>query len=151
MRSHPNRSRVAAKSIASATEKAHNHDHDYSGLLAAVRSSFEDAIKCGALFTTDAGGLNDLYLDALPSERQVHNCHACRHFIERFGGLVTIADDGRLAAAMWLPEEMPDFYAASFEAMATCLSKTRVTGAFLSDLTVWGTPVSDLIRMRRRP
>jgi hypothetical protein len=140
MRNHPNRSRVAARQISTAAKKAHDHDHDYSGLLIAVQSSFYDATKRGALFTTDVQGLNDIYLDSLPSERQIHNCHACRHFIERFGGLVTIGDDGTTASAMWLPEEMHDFYAAAFEAMRKRIAKARVTGAFLSDLHLWGTP-----------
>ncbi|MFK5282546.1 hypothetical protein ACI3PL_23585, partial [Lacticaseibacillus paracasei] len=51
------------------------------------------------LFTTDAEDLWGLYLGTFadPTERQYHNCHACRQFVERFGALATIGDDGMVA------------------------------------------------------
>lgn len=141
MRSHPNRSRVAAKAAQAAVEIAHDHEHDYSALLIGVRASFAAAAGRGSLFLTDVGGLNDLYLDSLPAERQTHNCHACRHFIERYGNLVTVSDDGSLQSAMWAAE-VPDFYAPAFAALGAAVRKGRITGPLLSDLAELGTSVT---------
>ena len=96
MINHPNRSRP--RKAKTATSTTPNHDHDYSALLSGVRASFEATIANGErLFVTDADGLNDLYLDSLPSERQHHNCSACRRFIERYGNLATILETGETA------------------------------------------------------
>ena len=139
MVNHPNRRRKVAKASAYAAP-THNHDADYAAFLAAVQSSFDTATAPGApLFCTTADGLNDTYLSALPAERQVHTCTACRHFIERFGGLVTIGKDGALHPAMW-SAKVPDFYWPALIAMATLAQRARVEGPFLSPEATWGTP-----------
>src|SRR5262245_48260391 len=98
MVNHPNRRRKA--STATAAAPLHDHEHDYSALLGGVRAAFE---RTGGakLFLTHVEGLNDLYLNSLPGERQVHNCCACRRFIERYGSLVTISEGGETMPAMW--------------------------------------------------
>lgn len=139
MANHPSRRRVAIERAA--TNIAHNHERDYSGLLEGVRASFAQIGK-PPLFVTDATGLNTLYLDSMPAERQVHNCHACRHFIERFGGLVTVADGGELVPAMWTSADVPEFYHPVFEALYNLVAGSRVVSPFLSKLETWGTPIT---------
>ena len=125
-----------------------DHDHDYSALLASVQRSFE-RVATGArrVFTTNAADLNELYLDSLPSERQVHNCHACRTFIQRYGGLVTIdGKTGETTPLMWHPEDVPEFYHGAFEALDRAVRRARVTGVFSTAERVWGTPKTGLWR-----
>ncbi len=142
MVSHPKRSRASAK-IAAAVETAHTHEHDYSALLIGVRSSFENVTsEQEPLFLTDIDGLNDLYLDNLPAERQVHNCHACRKFLNAYGGLACISSSGLLIPAMWNPEGVPDFYHAAFSAMHAKVRRARVVSPFLSKERVWGLPIT---------
>jgi hypothetical protein len=143
MINHPNRSRAKRTATASASAEAHDHEHDYSALLSSVRASF-DAVAGGAvaLFATDVDGLNGLYLDSLPSERQVHNCSTCRRFIETYGGLVSITEGGEIVPAMWSPEGVPEFYHAAFAAMHARVKRARVTSVFLTKQPVWGTPVT---------
>lgn len=118
-----------------------DHEHDYSALLDTVRETFERRTAATAvLFTTDAKGLFELYLDALPADRQIHNCSACKRFIERYGGLVSINEDGVTAPVLWDNGDSPTFYADSFGVLANMVSKARVTGLFLDKLKVWGTP-----------
>lgn len=140
MINHPNRRRKTKEKVA-AVSATHNHDHDYSALLMGVRGSFA-AITGGhaKLFLTDADGLNDLYLNSLLSERQVHNCHCCRRFIGTYGNLVAISDAGETIPAMWNPEGVPEFYRAAFTAMFERVKKARVTSVFLTKQTTWGTP-----------
>lgn len=140
MINHPNRRRKTKEKVA-AVSATHNHDHDYSALLMGVRGSFA-AIAGGhaKLFLTDADGLNDLYLNSLPAERQVHNCHCCRRFIGTYGNLVAINEAGEAVPAMWNPEGVPEFYRPAFKAMFDRVKKARVTSVFLTKQATWGTP-----------
>ena len=79
------------------------------------------AISGGTLFRVDAGDLFEVYLQSFEdhAERQYHNCHACRQFIERFGALATIGDDGMVAPAIWHEDDAP----ATYKVMAIDVSK----------------------------
>lgn len=140
MRNHPARSRVAIDRAAIA--KSHDHDFDYSALLIGVRAAFDAIRDHRRLFLTDAGGLNDIYLDTLPQERQEHNCYACRRFIETYGGLVAINEGGETIPVMWKSEGVPEFYRDSFAALHQKVGKARVASVFLTKQTVWGTPLT---------
>jgi hypothetical protein len=138
MVNHPNRRRKTAPALA----PVHDHDADYAVFLAAVQASFDTVAASGArLFETTAEGLNDAYLAALPAERLVHTCSACRHFIERFGGLVAIGDDGDTVPAMW-SGNVPTFYWSAVIAMGTLAQRARITGPFLASDATWGTPLT---------
>lgn len=141
MVNHPRRNKKPKAKITIKTAPIHNHDHDYSALLVGVRASFDAiAANCGPLFSTDAAGLNDLYLNSLPAERQVHDCHCCARFIGTFGNLVAINDAGDTIPVMWNPEGVPEFYHAAFEAMYARVKKARVTSVFLNKQDMWGMP-----------
>ena len=144
MINHPNRRKVAKTKIATKTaSKTATHDHDYSTLLAGVRASFDAAVSGQrALFLTNVHGLYDIYLDALPSERQVHNCRTCRRFIEAYGGLVTINAAGQTAPAMWRTEGVPEFYRAAFAALNDKVKGARVAAPFITNQAVWGSPTT---------
>lgn len=138
MVNHPRRSRRATTSVAVA-EPAHDHDTDYAALLEAMRGTFAQASR-SPLFATDVEGLWEAYLGHLGAERQVHTCSACRRFVEAFGGLVTIADDGHAVSALWDVEGTPEFYHDAIRAILKLVARARVTAPFLSSLPVWGTP-----------
>lgn len=119
-------------------------DPEYDGFMERINARFRKNIDGGEpLFTTDAEGLFQAYLDALPpGERQYHTCSCCRHFVERFGGLVTIAADGRTEPAFWNADDAPPAYRASVEAMAKMARRAKVTGVFLTSEPTWGEPRS---------
>lgn len=129
-----------------------NHDDAvYTDFLSRLNARFLANCAGGArpLFTTDVAGLWDAYLGSFtdPDVRQYHNCHACRRFIERFGGLVTIYDDGILAPAIWhLDTAPPEAYRQAVATMARMVCRAKVTGVFLSSDPVWGTPVTGVWR-----
>ena len=123
------------------TDAARRGSHDdYQPMIAAVHEHFRRAAPTNApLFTTDAADLWTSWLDALPaSERQNHNCHACRQFVERFGGMVTVDAAGMTAPAIWHEEDAPDAYKPAIAAMARLVRKAKVTGVFLSSEEEWG-------------
>lgn len=121
-------------------EENHNHDRDYNALLDTVHNAFKAAQANGPLFCTNVEGMNMVYLDNLPAERQMHNCSCCRRFIETYGGLVTIDEKGLTHSAMWATESAPEFYRGSFAALEFTVRKARVTGLFVTKEKLWGNP-----------
>jgi len=119
-------------------------DHGYPEFLELVKRNFNLAISCGErLFTTDASGLWEAYLDNLPSDsKQYFDCRACKHFIERFGGLVTISVKGNIKSAIWKEKEIPMFFIESVKAMKEIVQKARVNGVFIGSTRVLGEPVT---------
>ncbi len=142
MINHPNRSKVKAKTAATSSASRAADPADYTGLLEAVSASFH-SIGLSKLFLTDADGLNDLYLKSLPlKERQHHNCHACRRFIETYGALAAVGDDGRLYPAMWGQQEIPALYRPAFDALHDRIMRARIESPFLTSAPIWGTPIT---------
>ena len=122
-----------------ATSSYSEADPGYDQLLAAVRARI-DALT-GAAFTTDAAGLWDAYLDGFPADRRQHyTCNACRRFVETYGGLVTIDENGRTSPVAW--PELDGFFAPVVDNLRRIVSKARVTGVFMSQSATWGTPVT---------
>jgi hypothetical protein len=128
----------------SATIRGNSTDDDYDAFLARAQARFMANCDNGArpLFTTDAEGLWSQYIDSFvgATERQYHTCHACRHFVERFGSLAVIGDDGRLTPAIWHEDDAPAAYLPAIRAMAKAVRQAKVTGVFLSSDATWGTP-----------
>lgn len=96
------------------------------------------------LFTTDAEGLYDRFLAALPEARQQqYRCSACRGFVDRYGGLVVIDTEGRAVPALWGEHEdgaFVDELAKGIRALADVVAKARVDGVFLSGHEILGKP-----------
>jgi hypothetical protein len=113
----------------------------FDEMLPSLRSHFQSVIeKYGPLFeVVPDGDLYATYLDNLPMERQHHVCHCCRRFIEQFGNLAAVDDDGNLVSAMWT-EEAPDFFRASFAQMARAIRRGKIETIALFKEKVWGTP-----------
>lgn len=156
MINHPNRKKKAPKttSAAAPAKPARNtprpaprrdHDREYDAFRMAIRKRFEDATRGQTkVFQTDASGLWQAYLDAMPlGERQVHNCTCCRHFIERFGGLVCIGENGETWPVMWDVNAVPEFYVPVVARLETIVDSARVTGVFYTRAQVWGTPQTE--------
>ena len=111
-------------------------DEQYAELEKAI------ALPAAPLFQTDADPdeLWRAYLGNLRDDRRQHyNCHCCRHFIQRFGGLVTIDESGRQRSALWafMP---PDFFLRSVVSLHYLVKSAKVTGVFLASDKVLGTP-----------
>jgi hypothetical protein len=118
-------------------------DRDYDRYLTRIQERFTNNVRGGTkpLFTTDATGLYDAYLAALPAaNRQYHTCNACRRFIETYGALVTVMVNGRTRSALWDEKDAPEYYLPAVKAMLKLVSKAKVNGVFLSRDSTWGTP-----------
>ena len=131
--------------VSGVCEGNHN-DRSYDQFLDSMTERLLRNINNGSepLFTTNAPNLWEKYLNSFqdPTERQYHNCHACRHFIERFGHLVTIEANGGIASAIWCADDAPPAYKDAIRALEYGVRGTKITGVFLSSESVWGTPVT---------
>ena len=106
-----------------------------------IKNSLEN-LGNAPLFTTDAAELFDLYLSNLPEDKRQHyNCHACRNFINKFGALITISEQGEVSPVMWM-SEVPPLFQSSVRAIREAVLKSNVTGVFLTKEKVLGTPVT---------
>jgi hypothetical protein len=120
-------------------------DAEYAAFLTRVAARFRANTEGKPVFHTDVlpAALWQAYLYSFSVEhRQHHNCNSCRHFIERFGGLVTINADGTLRSAIWNEEDAPELYKAALRGMAQLAMHAKVTSVFLSDVGVLGDPVT---------
>lgn len=148
---------TTATTAGAAANVERGHGYDELERLVAARV----AAARGPLFTTDAGtvmplpmvgiagtevtGLYAAFLAALPEEhRQHYNCRNCRAFVERFGGLVNVNEDGRLYSVVWdVPEvTLPPFFLAAVMRLEEAVVNSKVTGVFLSELETWGVPAN---------
>jgi hypothetical protein len=120
-----------------------NDDGDqYTAFLTALHSEFSVATQgVNTLFTTTAPDLWEIFLNELPSERRKHyTCRSCEHFVKRFGGLVTISEDGHTRPVLWNATIVPPFFVRSVQAVHKAVLEARVDGVFVSKDDVWGLP-----------
>lgn len=119
---------------------------EYDVMLARMVERFRELGNV-PLFTTDADpdALWNAYLTGFPdSERQFHNCSACRHFIKRFGGLVMLGEHGATTPAVFdFPELIGGGYGSSVGSVYYATRKAKVNGVFFCSDPVWGTPESN--------
>ncbi len=120
-------------------------DNDqYEHFLKCIQQRFNVATADKTfLFQTDAGDLFPQFLAALPPERRQHyTCTSCRHFVERFGGLVVIDQSGETHSVMWDREAAPDFFKPAVRELQHRVERAAVVHVFLPGLRVWGEPVT---------
>lgn len=134
---------MSTQSLKPGQSVGNSDDVEYAAYAARVNARLFASAHGNSLFTTDSEGLFGVYLNAFPdSERQFHNCQACRRFINRFGGLVTFGENGQTVSAMWSVDEAPDLYAPAIEAMRRVILRAKITGVFLSKESTYGQPLT---------
>lgn len=113
---------------------------EYKSLLEGIRKSFdEETLKQEPLFETTTLDLYDIFLDNLPIDaRQHYNCRTCRNFVNRYGGLVRITDDGELEPVMW--KYAPSFFKPAVDAVCNAVKNSRITSVFITSERRLGTP-----------
>lgn len=117
--------------------EGNGNDAEYLALVDKIQMRFWAKLESnrGRLFQTDSV-LWEEYLAAFaPGDRQYHDCHACRKFIDTYGGLVFIDESGRTSPALWEFSDGPDI-----AVLSNIVKKAKVTGVFLSSLPIWGMP-----------
>jgi hypothetical protein len=126
--------------VSSTTNPAYDGD-EFDALVAKAQKHFADnAVAYGNIAfrtTADGGKLYQVYLDAFDDaeQRQIHTCHCCRRFFEKYGDLAFVDADGHLVPAVW--PEAEGLYAKPMQAVRNVLNLGKVTGVFLDKHDVW--------------
>ncbi|MDX6046735.1 YfaP family protein [Bacillus paranthracis] len=109
----------------------------------AVKNRFDSIINGGnnKLFTTNATDIYETYLSNLPLNAQQHyKCRACQNFFNKYGGLVTIDENGIMQSVLWDETSVPKFFAQAVRAVKRLVLSSQVNGVFLSDVKTLGQP-----------
>lgn len=118
----------------------------YEDFLRSLQTRFyhvTNGYKDSQLFVTKTSSLFELFLAGMPLDRRQHyTCHSCRHFLERFGGLVVIDENGNTKSVLWDPQTAPPFFDPSVRLMKSHVESQPVAKPFYTDLKVWGEPVT---------
>ena len=127
-------------------EIAQRKDDEYEKFLEDLKYNFNQIAKVNkVLYTVKTDGLWDAFINHIPEDaRQHYNCRTCRHFVERYGGLVIITDDGDVQSALW-DIDTSRFFKEPLAAMNELIHKTaRVNGVFVSDTRFLGKAVTGI-------
>jgi hypothetical protein len=127
----------------SMNNKDRDNDH-YSEFLESIKSNFDKStIRNEPLFTTNCGDLFETFLNNLPDDaRQHYTCNACRHFVNRYGGLVSISEKGDMVPVLWDEKTTPAFFYKAVIAVKSAVLLSKVTGVFLSENEILGQPIT---------
>jgi hypothetical protein len=121
-----------------------SHEEDFLDLRNAMQMNFEHNLaQYKNIFTTDATGMWESYLRPFRvgnGERQYYNCNACKSFIEKYGNLAFIDENGQVKSAIWDQASTPSEYTKSFRKLNKIVSMSKVTGVFYSSEKSWGMP-----------
>ena len=115
----------------------------YEQVLVNIKASFSAKMKDNIktpLFRTDATGLFDTFLQYIPDTyKQEYTCRACQHFVDRFGGLVFIKEDGTTESAIWNVDNIPGMFQEPIAQMKEIVESANVQDVFVSDYVNLGT------------
>ena len=121
-------------------------DAEYQAFLSRIQKRFEaNTIRADGttrpLFLTSHNdwSLWEMWLLQFAAEqRQFHNCNMCRHFVQRFGSLVVIGDDGVVESALWHEDDAPTLYRPSVKMLNRHVRAAKVHGVFHISWPEWG-------------
>lgn len=100
-----------------------------------------DLVKNTRLFRTHNEDLWDIFISNLPEDaRQHYICNTCHGFVRRYGGLVTINEDGSITSVIWDPGSTPELFKNSVEALKKKVESSKISGVFCSKDSILGTP-----------
>lgn len=134
-----------AKTTTSSTAGGRGQEADdgYPALRAYLAGRLAGSLSGGPVFRTDAAreALWESFHSSLPPDRGRHyNCHACRGFIQRYGGLVTICPHGETKSVLWAGNlfSASEVFGGAVVTLNATVRRAKVTGVFLTGKTELG-------------
>lgn len=115
-------------------------------LRTSLKKNFSALVKNEKmLYRVKVAGLWEAFLCNIDERyRQQYQCRTCRHFVERYGNIVVLHEDGSYVSPFWGMTNIPDMFVTSFSIMNEMVMKAaRVNGIFASDKALLGTPETD--------
>lgn len=130
---------VVVAAGASVDPAMHDHDASYDALLGLVQRTVEarmHGIPRPVFRVETFGNLYEVFIAHLPAHlHQVHNCRACREFVNRFGSLVVLSETGEAKSLLWPDEyiEAGQDYAEAIQAVRRLVEGRQVLCQFFTD------------------
>lgn len=117
-------------------------DPEYGRFVEKMQERVQVGFGSKALFRTTGVDLFEVYLSGFedPAERQYHNCNCCKHFMHRYGGLVSVGEQGELFSAVFDPDDAPTNLRVAVRKVVKAIETSRLSEVFISDLKVLGVP-----------
>ena len=105
-------------------------DDGYPQLEAVVRRRI--AQNHSPLFQTDAKDVFGHFLEMIPPrKRQHYRCNACKSFVEHYGSLVKVREDGTRESLIWSPDEVGPFFKTGVGGIRYWIEHSNITNVFL--------------------
>lgn len=124
----------------------YNDENDgYDELRSQMNNRFNSIVKNGGkIFKTNAEDMWETFISNLPENaRQFYNCNACRHFFNRYGGLVTINENGAMSSVLFeVTVDTPKFFLNAVVEMNKEVLSSKVIGVFIPEQETLGYPVT---------
>jgi len=132
----------------SADGKFVNDEKLYQNFLVIFQNNFVwQTQQCKNLFKTKSQNLFDIFLNNLPveseEEKQHFNCNACRSFVNKYCGLVTVDDNGIINPVFLNSSGMSEYYKTAIDEMYNYVRKSIVSGVFYTNKKEWGHHITD--------
>lgn len=130
-----------------ANERPNNYERPYDNYEVFendIKNYFDTIVRIMGnkhLYQVHVDGLWDLYLSNLSEDgRFVYDCRTCKHFVERYGNLVIIDDNGNVESVLW-GADVPTYFQKATEALNRHVrNAAKVSNVFISDVKTLGTP-----------
>jgi hypothetical protein len=108
-------------------------------LLAAMQRQFAPHADQPLLLTA-ATGLWETFLGHVPPAFKArYTCNSCRRFVERYGSLVSVDDEGGLTPVLW-PREAPAGFGKAFSLVGEAVVAADIAEVLVPPQRVLGTP-----------
>lgn len=115
-------------------------DLKYTDLLDRIHNRAIQVSKVNgkALFLVSGRGLHKAFIQALPlGERDTHRCSTCRKFMEEYGGLVAIQNNGELTSVFW-PDQASGVYDKAIAVVKALVEDRPVLKPFYTTRAILG-------------
>lgn len=124
---------------------------DYEMFLKSVQESYDDIVsqedfvifKTAASSCTD-NKLFDIFLSHIPEEhRQHYNCNSCKHFINKYGWLVSLDSTGKLTSVFWEPSLNQGIFHPMTKELKKVVESAKISGPFFDNKDYLGNNTYD--------
>lgn len=123
-----------------------NRDGDnYDQFLKSIQDTFNEKTKNRApILTVSTDGLFEKFLSGFKEGevRQHYNCNACHRFVNKYGGLVTLDENGKITSLVWDEKNVPEFFKESVKLMKKDVESKSVKDVFFTDVATLGEPIT---------
>jgi hypothetical protein len=124
----------------STDDDRYHYDGEYNTWLENVQQRFEWNAKGSKLFQVNCPNLYDRHFLGWVDDFKTHDCRACRNFVNTYGTLVTIGENGVLQSVLWDESDAPPKYLEAVKKTTLAVERAPVVSVFYTSESVWGKP-----------